>query len=87
MTIPFDKKMHFVVCFTIAAGAMILFRVIGSPLVVSCFAAWLTAMGAGLGKEWGDECNTHNKWSWGDILADFIGAVLGTLLMTGFWFF
>ncbi len=85
MTIGNDKKLHFAVCATIAVGAMVLFRAIGSPIVASAMAAWLTAMGAGLGKEWGDKCDEHNTWSWGDVLADCVGATAGMTLGLVFW--
>lgn len=85
MMIPKDKMLHFGVCALLSVGLMMLFRVIGSPMVVSALAAWLTAMGAGLGKEWGDRCDEHNEWSWGDVLADALGAVAGSLIGLVFW--
>lgn len=60
--------------FVVAVGLMVLFRAIGSPIEVGGIAAWLTAFGAGLGKEWGDQCAEHNEWSWGDVAADAVGA-------------
>ena len=85
MIIPRDTKWHFAVCAIISAGLMVLFRAIGSPVVTSILAAWLTAMGAGLGKEWGDRCDTDNEWSWGDVAADAVGATLGACLMSVLW--
>lgn len=75
-----DKILHFSVCAIISVGLMVLFRAIGSPIEVSAAAAWLTAMGAGLGKEWGDQCAEHNEWSWGDVAADAVGATFGMMV-------
>lgn len=78
--VPKDKRLHFAVCFVISVGLMVLFRLIGSPMVASALAAWLTAIGAGLGKEWGDKCAEHNYWSWGDVAADAVGATFGMMV-------
>ena len=67
-----DKILHFSVCAIISVGLMVLFRAIGSPIE--------TAMGAGLGKEWGDQCAEHNEWSWGDVAADAVGATFGMMV-------
>jgi hypothetical protein len=40
-------------------------------------AGLLTAMGTGVGKEYGDKINPYNKWDWCDILADLIGTIVG----------
>ena len=46
---------------------------------VSIFQPWL-AVGLSLGKEYGDSKAQGNKWSWGDILADALGVILGGLI-------
>lgn len=40
----------------------------------------LLAVGLALGKEYGDYCSPTNKWDWWDILADFVGIVIGTTI-------
>ena len=37
------------------------------------------ALGASLGKEYGDKMSPGNKWDWKDILADLAGIVAGYL--------
>ena len=51
----------------------------GICFVVSILNPWL-AVGLALGKEYGDSKARGNKWSWGDILADAIGVILGGLI-------
>ncbi len=51
----------------------------GICLIVSIFQPWL-AVGLALGKEYGDSKAQGNKWSWGDILADALGVILGGLI-------
>lgn len=50
--------------------------------VVDCYcgvllAGFLGGLAAGIGKEYGDECAEGNEWSWQDIAADAIGALVG----------
>lgn len=46
-----------------------------NPIYGVCFAS-----GLGIGKEYGDSKSPGNRWSWGDILADALGIISGTLL-------
>lgn len=41
------------------------------------------ALGASLGKEYGDKMSPSNKWDWKDILADLAGIVAGYLTHVG----
>lgn len=64
--IPADKIAHFGVNFILA--------------LTGFFRIWLAvglSIGASIGKEYGDMNAKGNKWSWGDILADFLGMALG----------
>ncbi|MBQ3729720.1 MAG: hypothetical protein IJS84_00080 [Spirochaetales bacterium] len=63
-----DKKQHFIVC-------LIASFFVG---LINLFAGFMTAMGLGFGKEFGDDRAPGNRWDWKDIGADLIGAVLGT---------
>ena len=40
-------------------------------------AGFCGGVAAGIGKEYGDECAEGNEWSWQDIAADCIGALVG----------
>jgi len=51
----------------------------GICFIVSIFQPWL-AVGLALGKEYGDSRSQGNTWSWGDILADALGIILGVLI-------
>ena len=76
MRISKDKKLHFTCCMLIALATTILIGLL-SNWYAGGLAGLLTAMGTGVGKEYGDKINPYNKWDWYDILADFIGAVVG----------
>ena len=41
-------------------------------------AGFCGGLAAGIGKEYGDECAEGNEWSWQDIAADCIGALVGS---------
>lgn len=80
-----DKKLHCLVCAIISALTMLLFFVLESPLNIACTASTIVAMGAGFGKEWGDRCAEHNYWDWYDIIADFVGCLIGTFIGSSLW--
>lgn len=68
--IPYDKRVHFVVCFLIA---FLLYPLIG------WFGAG-TALLTGVGKElydWRD----YGTFSWGDIFADVLGVLIAMLII------
>lgn len=81
MIITKDKKLHFICCMLIALATTILIGLL-SNWYAGGLAGLLTAMGTGVGKEYGDKINPYNKWDWYDILADLIGAVIGVILGT-----
>jgi hypothetical protein len=45
------------------------------------FAGVASALAMGIGKEYGDECAEGNEWSWGDVLYDIFGAILGATIV------
>lgn len=45
------------------------------------FAGVACALAMGIGKEYGDECAEGNEWSWGDILYDIFGAIIGATIV------
>lgn len=44
-------------------------------------AGFLGGLAAGIGKEYGDECAEGNEWSWDDVAADIVGAIIGSSLI------
>ena len=58
-----DKILHFGICFILS----FLFGTHGVALAFS----------AGVTKEYCDYLNPNSKWSWGDIVADIIGIIIG----------
>lgn len=66
-----DKIKHFVYS---ALGTLVAGFILGATYGV-CFG-----VGLGLGKEYGDMVAKGNTWSWGDILADVVGIIVGALL-------
>ena len=58
-----DKLYHFIICFSLSF-------LFGSYGVVASISAGIT-------KEFADSLNPNSEWSWGDILADFLGIVIG----------
>ena len=90
-----DKTKHLLVCATAAAfaSAGIALLVWVSLVVTSCeelmehllapvwFAGVACALAMGIGKEYGDECAEGNEWSWDDVAADIVGAIIGSSLI------
>jgi len=70
MPIPYDKRIHFAVCFLIT---FLLYPLIG------WFGAG-TAMLTGIGKELFD-FDDYGVFSWGDILADVLGVALAVIIL------
>ena len=54
----------------------------GVCAAASIIHPWL-GIGLAVGKEYGDEKAEENKWSWGDILADACGVVVGGAIRFG----
>ena len=83
-----DKYAHFCVCAIVALLVGVFGMVMKMTPIMIAYCGFVAAMGAGLGKEYGDKVNPKNKWDWMDVLADFLGAVTGCgfmLLMS--WIF
>ena len=92
-----DKTKHLLVCATASAlaSAGIALLVWVSLGVTSCqelmehllapvwFAGVACALAMGVGKEYVDECAEGNEWSWDDIAADIVGAIIGSSLICG----
>ena len=79
MRIATDKKLHFSCCMLIALVVTLFFSVF-SLWYTSAATGLLTAIGTGVGKEYGDSKAVGNKWDWYDILADSLGAIVGSAI-------
>lgn len=79
MKVTRDKYLHFTCCMLIA---LVVTSILGlmSTWYVGILAGLSTAIGTGIGKEYGDYKSPSNKWDWKDILADLIGALVGSLI-------
>lgn len=75
-----DKYMHAAVCAAITLVVVIIFAVMHESILAASIAGFLTAMAAGLAKEYGDSCNPYNKWDWLDVAADAAGSIVIILL-------
>ena len=73
--IPWDKFLHFSVCFgtTFLMGIVTFFMGMRDSMI----ASGLFSLGLGLGKEYGDSKAKGNSWSWGDVVADVLGIACG----------
>ena len=90
-----DPMKHLLVCATAAAlaSAGIALLIWVSLVVTSCqelmehllasvwFSGLACALAMGIGKEYGDECAEGNEWSWDDVAADIVGAIIGSSLI------
>lgn len=76
-----DKGVHYSVCliYSYIITLIILFTSGGSYLSGN-ISGLSAGMGLGIGKEYGDAKAHGNYWSWGDILADFLGTISGNAL-------
>lgn len=75
-----DKLLHFICCFIVSAIMAVINGLCGIILVgmINSFACGIAI---GVGKEYGDSKAKGNKWDWKDIIADAIGALLGSLIV------
>ena len=75
-----DKLLHFICCYIVSAIMAVINGLCGIILVgmINSFACGIAI---GVGKEYGDSKAKGNKWDWKDIIADAIGALLGSLIV------
>jgi uncharacterized protein YfiM (DUF2279 family) len=45
----------------------------------------MSSIALGVGKEYGDHCNPYSNWDWYDLLADTIGALVGSAIGLVLW--
>lgn len=78
MKIQTDKIKHLAVCFLVSATAAVIESAFGASYPLSLLAGMIAGLAIGVGKEYGDRCAVGNRWDWNDIMADAIGALLGS---------
>ena len=92
-----DPMKHLLVCATTSALASLGIALLlwMSLVATSCeelmehllapvwFSGVACALAMGVGKEYGDECAEGNEWSWDDVAADIVGAIIGSSLICG----
>ncbi len=71
-----DKYLHFLACQMIS----FLTAKIVVPYGWALLVGFVTAVTVGLVKEFRDRRETGNMFSWGDIIADLAGAVVGVMM-------
>lgn len=90
-----DPMKHLLVCATAAAFASAgIALLVWMSLVVTSYQGlmghllapvWFSgvacALAMGIGKEYGDKCAKDNIWSWDDVVADIVGAIIGASLI------
>jgi len=74
-----DKWLHIIISAAIAVAVGAVGLLIGLGQWASLYAAALTSLGVGVGKEAADQFCGYNKWDWWDFAADVIGCVVGCL--------
>lgn len=78
-----DKLLHLICCFIIS---FCIAQINGSQgiIFIGLINSFLCGLLIGVGKEYGDSKAEGNTWDWHDIIADAIGALLGSLTIL-FW--
>lgn len=77
-----DKYIHFAMCLVIAFVFTYFLKCLDTPTLAAILGGFGASMGTACGKELGDHLAPGNKWDWYDIIADALGAVIGS--MSGF---
>lgn len=75
-----DKLLHFISCLVVSACAAC-FNGLCGVIWVGIINSFACGFAIGVGKEYGDSKAKGNKWDWKDIIADAIGALLGSLIV------
>lgn len=78
--IPKDKLLHFAVNFIISYSITLLVYFYTLSTTCAIPSAFFASSGLSLGKEYGDKNASGNHWCWWDLLADFIGYLIGILM-------
>jgi len=80
LVIGFDKVLHFSACLLITAIIFAGLYLTGAPNILCICSGFGVAMIIGFAKEFYDN-NHGGKFDWKDILADFIGAAISSVIL------
>lgn len=80
MKIAKDKILHFSVNLIASYVIAIIVYIYTGNVMCAGNSGYFCAVGMSIGKEYGDSKVAGNHWCWWDILADFIGNILGVIL-------
>lgn len=80
MKIAKDKVLHFSVNLIVCYATAIMVYIYTAGLECAANAGFFMAAGMSIGKEYGDSKAAGNHWCWWDILADYLGNILGLIL-------
>ena len=74
-----DKYLHFLACQMIS---FLTAKIVGClvPYGWALLVGFVTAVTVGLVKEFRDRRETGNMFSWGDVIADLVGAAVGVVI-------
>ena len=77
-----DKQKHFIVCFSISLSCVIFLSLFSFDNRTIFLAAAICSLFCGVVKETYDKFRIGGSgWSWHDLLADLIGALLGASMI------
>lgn len=77
-----DKQKHFLVNLIAMIAASVGSWMLGVEYIPSILVGTALCSGLSVGKEYGDSQAQRNRWDWWDILADFLGYLVGLLVFT-----
>lgn len=79
MKLNTDYALHTIFCASCAiTTSLIMSTIVDTPLP-AILSGFISGLCLGIGKEYGDSKAQGNEWSWGDILYDIIGAMIGSM--------
>lgn len=80
MKVQKDKIQHFTINVLVSYVTAIIIYSHTRNDICAMYAGFFNASGLSIGKEYGDKNANGNHWCWWDLLADYIGNVIGLLL-------
>lgn len=80
MKLQKDKILHAVCCAACSFIITAILTLVSTTVWPALLGGFLAGMCLGIGKEYGDHKAEGNQWCWKDILADLVGAVIGSPL-------
>ena len=81
MKIKKDKYLHFLSCGLVSLLTSIFALILGLGNIGIMYSGITSGISIGLGKEYGDYACSNNKWDNYDLIADILGALIGSSLI------